>query len=170
MSVGERLDRLCTAVALCGGLLLVALIGVECVSVTGRSLPELLGWTGLKLHARSVPGDAEIARLLTTTALFSFLPYCQMRGGHIRVEVFSQYFSTAMNGVLDRLWSIAFAVLASVLAWRLLLGWLSKLTHGDTTMVLQLPEAAPFGAAVLCTLLLLAAVLQTLLTPSAPRR
>lgn len=167
MSLAERLDRLCTAVALLGGLMLAALVGVECISVTGRSLPELLAWTGLRSHPLSVPGDAEIARMLTTMALFSFLPYCQMRGGHIRVEVFSRYFSFAMNGVLDRLWSIVFAVLGSVLAWRLMLGWLNKWSHGDSTMVLQAPETVPFGAAVFCTLLLVAAVLQSLVTPRA---
>lgn len=165
MSLGERLDRLCTFVALCGGLMLAALVGVECVSVTGRSLPELLAWTGLTVHPLSVPGDAEIARMLTTMALFAFLPYCQMRGGHIRVEVFSRYFSNAMNGILDRLWSIFFAVLGSVLAWRLSLGWLNKWSNGDSTMVLQAPETVPFGAAVFCTLLLVAAVLQSLVTP-----
>ncbi len=165
MMAGDWLDKTCTLVALIGGLLLLALIGVECVSVFGRSLPDLLGWTGVALHALSVPGDAEIARVLTTMALFSFLPYCQMRGGHIRVEVFSTYYPVAMNGVLDRLGSIAFAALAAVLAWRLMLGWLNKWTHSDASMVLQIPEAIPFGAAVFCTLLLLAAVVQNLLAP-----
>jgi hypothetical protein len=32
-------------------------------------------------------------------------------------------------------------------------------------MVIQIPEALPFGAAVLCTVLLLAAVLQNLWAP-----
>jgi TRAP-type C4-dicarboxylate transport system permease small subunit len=167
MRLGAALDRLCTLVALGGGLLLVALIGVECVSVIGRSLPELLGWTGLGLHPRSVPGDAEIAQALTATALFSFLPFCQMRGGHIRVEVFSQYFPVWLNAALDRVWTAAFAVLAAVLAWRLMLGWLNKWSHGDTTMVLRIPEVLPFGAAVAGTLLLLAAVLMSF---SQPRR
>ncbi len=162
MRTGGQLDRLCTLVALAGGLLLVALIGVECVSVVGRSLPDLLGWTGLGLHPRSVPGDAEIAQALTAAALFSFLPYCQMRGRHIRVEVFSQYLPARMTAVLDRLWSIVFAALAAVLAWRLMLGWLNKWTNGDTTMVLQIPEVLPFGAAVACTALLAAAVLHSL--------
>jgi len=168
MRVGERLDTLCTLVALAGGLLLLALIGVECVSVVGRSLPELLGWTGLGWRPRSVPGDAEIAQALTATSLFSFLPYCQMRAGHIRVEVFSTYFPEGLNAALDRLWSVVFAVLAAVLAWRLMLGWLNKWANGDSTMVLRIPEAVPFGAAVVCSLLLLAAIVQGVLARPVP--
>ena len=167
MRTGARLNHLCTLVALAGGLLLVTLIGVECISVLGRSLPELVGWIGLGLHPRSVPGDAEIAQVLTATALFSFLPYCQMRGGHIRVDVFSEFFPNALVAVLDRLWGVMFAIIAAVLAWRLMLGWLNKWANGDTTMVLRIPEVLPFGVAVLCTLLLLAAIVQSLVAPVA---
>ena len=76
--IGSWLERLCTGVALAGALLLVTLIGLETVSVVGRSLPDLLGWTGLKLLPHAIPGDSEIAQAITAVALFSFLPYCQI--------------------------------------------------------------------------------------------
>ena len=155
-AIGIWLDRLCTGVAILGGSLLLALMLLETVSVLGRSLPELLAFTGIGVLAHPVPGDSEIAQSLTATALFSFLPYCQMRRGHIRVEVFSVGLPAHLSSLLDALWSVLFSILAATLAWRLALGWLNKFNHGDTSMVLHLPEAVPFGAAVLCSILLVA--------------
>jgi TRAP-type mannitol/chloroaromatic compound transport system permease small subunit len=154
----SRIDRLCTTVALAGAALLLALVVLETGSVVGRSLPELLSFTGLNLAPRALPGDNEIAQALTATALFSFLPYCQRRGGHIRVEVFSSWMPERLTKVLDAAWAALFAVLATLLAWRLLLGCLNKWSNGDTSMVLHIPEALPIGAATLCTMLLVVSV------------
>lgn len=145
---GSRLDRLCTALALAGGGLLCLVIGAQVVSVLGRSLPELLAWTGLAVRPRPLPGDDEISRALTAVALFAVLPYCQLRRAHIRIEIFSGWFPPTLNRRLDLLWSAAMAVLAGLMFWRLGLGFLAKLDNGGTSMVLAIPDWLPFGVAV----------------------
>lgn len=73
-------DRAVQAIALLGGVLLIALATTIVVSVTLRS--DLVGKAG-------VPGDFELVQMATGVAAFCFLPWCQLRRGNIFVDTFT---------------------------------------------------------------------------------
>ena len=76
----SRIDAVADAVALIGGVLLIALATMVVVSVTLRS--DLVGKAG-------VPGDFELVQMATAVAAFCFLPLCQLKRGNIFVDTFT---------------------------------------------------------------------------------
>lgn len=154
-AVGAVLERVCGAVAVLGGVALLAMIVVSVISIVGRSiLPGLAGVVGLEFRAASIPGDVELVQIGTGIAVFSFLPFCQLRRGNVIVDFFTAGAALRVRAGLDLLGNAIFTLLAGVIAWRLVHGLLDKLAYNDTTMVLRLPEAYPFAYGVACAWLL----------------
>ncbi|MGP9819383.1 TRAP transporter small permease [Salinarimonas sp. NSM] len=154
-AVGALLERACGAVAVLGGIALLGMIAVSVVSITGRSiLPGLAGLVGLEFRAASIPGDIELVQIGTGIAVFSFLPFCQLRRGNVLVDFFTSGAALRVRAALDLVGNLIFTVLAGLIAWRLVLGLQDKLAYNDTTMVLRLPEAYPFAFGVACAWLL----------------
>ena len=119
-----------------------------------------------------VKGDFEIVALASGIAILLFLPYCQARRAHVVVDVFTAWLPRRVLRRLDALWSVALAVGAAALAWRLALGLEEAWRRDDVTMMLHLPLYAAYAAAVIgvaaTSLLALLDVLAAL-SPSAPR-
>jgi len=134
------------AMALVGGGLLLGLAGLTAISVLGRYL-----------LAMPVPGDFEIVELGGAVALFLMLPYCQLLRGHVVVDAFSQALSPPWQQRLDRFWTLGFAVLAAVLAWRMGAGGLGLRAAGEETMILGAPRWLAFPP-ILMALAVLTAV------------
>jgi len=128
-----------TALALAGGLLLLALALLVTVSVVRR-------W----LTSSPVQGDFELVQTGLALVVFAFLPRCQWRHGNIVVDTFTTWLPGRVQGALDAFWAAAYAVVAAVLAWRLAAGGIDMLATGQTSMVLALPIA---WAILLCALL-----------------
>lgn len=155
VAVGALLERVAGAVAVLGGLALLGMIVVSVISITGRSiLPGLAGFVGLEFRAASIPGDIELVQIGTGIAVFSFLPYCQLRRGNVLVDFFTAHARLRVRAALDLLGNLVFTILAALIAWRLVHGLRDKLAYNDTTMVLRLPEAYPFAYGVACAWLL----------------
>jgi TRAP-type C4-dicarboxylate transport system permease small subunit len=72
------------AFALVGGAVLVLVAAVTVVSVGGR-------W----LLSTPVLGDVELVQLGTAAALALFLPYCQLHGSHLIVDIFTARTATS---------------------------------------------------------------------------
>ncbi|MEX2407645.1 MAG: TRAP transporter small permease subunit, partial [Rhodovibrionaceae bacterium] len=68
------------ALAIAGGLALIAMTLLTVVSISGRGLI----WLGLG----PVPGAYELIELGAAFAVFCFLPWCQLRRGHVTVDLF----------------------------------------------------------------------------------
>ncbi len=139
-----RFDRVADAVArrlaLAGGLLLVLLATMVCVSVTLRS--DLVGAAG-------VPGDFELVQLATGIAAFCFLPFCQVRRGHIFVDTFTGWLPAPARRGLDALWDVVYALAMALIAWRLGAGAASAYASRETSMVLGIPGFVALGVAAL---------------------
>ena len=103
--------------AICGGLVLALLILLICISVVGRSLNGVLhGWIGTALPAVSawllqagvgpINGDFELVEAGVAFSIFSFLPLCQIFGGHASVDIFTSKLprgvSRGLQMVIDR--------------------------------------------------------------------
>ena len=136
--------------AICGGLVLALLILLICISVVGRSLNGVLhGWIGTAFPAVSawllqagvgpINGDFELVEAGVAFSIFSFLPLCQISGGHASVDIFTSKLPRGVNRGLQMVIDTVFAIALIIMACQLYKGMLSKLSYGDTTFLLQFP-------------------------------
>ncbi|EEE36120.1 conserved hypothetical protein [Rhodobacteraceae bacterium KLH11] len=161
------IDWLARSMALLGGLVLILLIALICVSVLGRSLNTLLhGWLGglmpgvsdrlLALGVGPINGDFELVEAGVAFAIFAFLPLCQLTSGHAVVDIFTSKLSSRVNRILRMITDIVFAAVLVLIAVQLFDGMLAKLRFGENTFILQFPVwwgyAASFCAAVVAAI------------------
>ena len=135
--------------AVVGGLVLVFLIAITCLSVLGRILNGIghldfvenhLGILGHALKALGpINGDYELVEASMAFAIFAFLPWCQLNRQHAKVELFSSFFPSFVNALLNLLWEILFALALILVAWRLQVGTTDKMRYQETTLLLQMP-------------------------------
>lgn len=126
---GERLlTGICQVWAVIGGLVLVALTLLTVASVVGRSV-----------FGRPLPGDFELVEVGSAIAIFAFLPYCQLRRGHVVVDFFTARASPRLNAGLAAVGDGLFMLIAALLTWRLTLGGLELQAYNEQSMVLRLP-------------------------------
>lgn len=142
------MDRLARLTALIGGVVLCLLVVLTTVSVLGRGL-NTLGHSGLlpggfgdALIASGVgpvTGDFELVEAGIAFAIFSFLPLCQLHGGHATVDIFAQGLPAKANRWIMAFWEVVLALVVWLITARLLAGLLSKMGNGETTFLLQFP-------------------------------
>ncbi|MEO1549910.1 MAG: TRAP transporter small permease [Pseudomonadota bacterium] len=114
-----------------GGLVLVAVVLMTCISILGRNLI----WAGLG----PIQGDFELVEIGVATAVFAFLPWCQFSRGHARVDLFANRFGPRLNRVIDLVADIAMAAAALLIAQRLWVGLGEKISYSETTFILEAP-------------------------------
>lgn len=154
------IERLARLFAYIGGLALTALIVLTCASILGRSLngvlhsdlvqsivPGFAEWL-LTLGVGPINGDFEIVEAGMAFAIFAFLPICQLRSAHASVDIFTSKLPTGVNRILRLIIDAVFAAAIILLAWYLLLGGLSKLRSGQTTLLLQFPVWWSYAASI----------------------
>ncbi|MDE0530435.1 MAG: TRAP transporter small permease [Albidovulum sp.] len=126
--VGAILENLAGAVAMAGGILLTAVMGMTVVSVFGRYVLDA-----------PIPGDYELTELACGVAVFAFFPYCHAKNGNIVVGFVTGRMHPRYKAALDALHNIVFAIVACLITWRLFVGAVQKLADGETTMFLGAP-------------------------------
>lgn len=162
----------CRAMALVGGLVLIALITLVCVSIMGRALNGVLHGMGdlalaktlLDLGIGPVTGDFELVEAGMAFAIFAFLPLCQITGAHASVDIFTSKLPPWGLRVLKAAIEILFATVLVIIALQLYEGTQSKMRSGQTTFLLQFPIwwaylaslfAASLAALVACYMVVL---------------
>jgi len=123
--------RLARASALVGGLVLCAVTVMSVASITGRALADV----GLG----PIPGDFELVEVGTGVAVFLFLPWTYLRGGHATVDLLYQRLPAAIQKAIVMLCDVLMLALWTVLTWRLWAGMLEKREYLETTFILQMP-------------------------------
>jgi TRAP-type C4-dicarboxylate transport system permease small subunit len=139
------LGRAARGLAIGGGVLLVAAMAVTVASVLRAAF------------GRPILGDTEIVEMLVGVAIAWFMPWCQVRGAHVRLDVFTARAPESVRHGLDAASGLVVAVVVTVLAWRLVQGGLDAFERGRETMFLQLPFWWAYGAAAVGMLLWAAA-------------
>lgn len=114
--------------ALAGGALVVAVALVTVASVLTR-------W----LLAAPLPGDVELVQLGTAAALALFLPYCQLHGGHLIVDIFTARADAGVHRRLEVAAHWAAAAVLALLASRAAVGVADLRLAGEISMVLGIP-------------------------------
>jgi TRAP-type C4-dicarboxylate transport system permease small subunit len=129
------LRAVAVAFAMAGGAVLLLVAIVTLVSVGGR-------W----LLSRPVAGDVELVQLGTATALALFLPYCQLHGSHLIVDIFTARAGSSVHRRLDLAAHAIAALVLALLAVRAGAGILDLRRAGETSMVLGLPLWLAYAA------------------------
>jgi TRAP-type C4-dicarboxylate transport system permease small subunit len=119
------------ALAMLGGVVLLGLTVMTDASIIGRAL--------IPLGLSPIQGDFEMVETGTAFAIFSFLPLCQFSRRHATVDVFTQSFPPVLLRVVAVVVDLAFAVVITVIAWRMGVGLIGKFDNGQTTFILQMP-------------------------------
>lgn len=140
MKPSVAVEWLARLLAVLGGLALVAVTCLTVVSVTGRAF--------VRQGLGPVPGDFELVEVLTAFAVFSFLPWCQLRRGHATVDVFTRFLPERANRFIDLAAELLMTLVVVLIAWRLWHGLLEKRLYQETTFILQFPVWWGFAAAM----------------------
>ena len=154
---------LAKALAIAGGLVLVALIALTCLSVIGRLLNGVGHADFVKANLAflaplfqafgPINGDYELVEAGIALAIFLFLPWCQLNRGHATVELFTSKLPLAANRGLALFWELVFAAALALITWRLIVGMGDKMRYGETTFLLQMPVWWAFAACSIAAVL-----------------
>lgn len=123
--------RLANWTAIVGGIVLVAVTLMVVASVTGRAL--------LGVGLGPIPGDFELVEMGIGIAIFFFLPWCYLRGGHATVDLLYMHMPAWLKRVVDTFSDVAMLLVWLVLTWKLWEGLLEKKEYMETTFILQMP-------------------------------
>ncbi|PYG26667.1 TRAP transporter small permease [Pelagimonas varians] len=149
------------AMAVLGGLVLLALIVMTCLSVSGRAIGTALYsdimvalMPGFTARARdlgigAIQGDFELVEAGMAFCIFAFLPYCQVTSGHAAVDIVANALPMPANRTLVFIGELLFAVALVVIAVQLEAGFERKLRSGQTTQLLQMPIWWAYGASLI---------------------
>ena len=161
-------ERVARAMAVIGGIVLIALVLLTCLSVLGRGL-NTFGHSPLLVSLSKdladlliasgigpVNGDFELLEAGVAFSIFSFLPICQIYSAHATVDIFTSTMSHKKNLVIKAFWEVVLTAAMLLITWRLYAGMMSKMSYGEITFLLQFPiwwaYAASLFAAVVASL------------------
>jgi TRAP-type C4-dicarboxylate transport system permease small subunit len=136
--IGKALRYWVTALALLGGLVLVALVLLSVVSIGGRVL-----------FSKPIQGDYELAQMMSAMAVSLFLPYCHFQRAHVMVDFFTAKASARFKHWLDAFAGLLFTIVAGVFAKQIFIGMTDGQDSGETSMLLSVPMWWPYTALVL---------------------
>jgi TRAP-type C4-dicarboxylate transport system permease small subunit len=125
---GRALYDASVFIAICGGLITLVVMVLTVWSVVGRGV-----------FNAPLLGDSEIVEVGIAVAIFSFLPYCQMRGANVIVDFFTMGMGVRSRAGLDMVMNAVFLACVAVLTWRLAVGGLAAYKNGDNSMFLRIP-------------------------------
>ena len=125
---GRVLLQCSRALAIAGGLVFIAIVMMEIVSIVGR-----------KLFSWPVPGDVELLQMCSAFASASFFAYCHMVRGDVKVDFFTHNLPPRRVAMLDALGSLLVGLFGALIAWRATVGALSLKEAGEQSAILGLP-------------------------------
>jgi TRAP-type C4-dicarboxylate transport system permease small subunit len=156
-AAGRVVERMARLLAYLGGIVLVLVALMVTASIIGRQFDGIAFF-------RPVRGDYELVELGCVIAVCAFLPWCQLKRGHVAVDIVVQATPPRIKALSGLVGDILIAAVAFVMAWRLWAGFGEKLPYGsdafretfgmgyrpffpETTYELELPVWIPYGIA-----------------------
>lgn len=148
-------QRLVTWWALAAGAVLLLIVVVTTVNVTAFSLDKVARLFGAGVSG--LPGYEDFVEIAAGAAALMLMPYCQLRRGHVAVDLFTAMAPRAVQRALDVASLIAVAALTLFLAYWMMAGLEETRSDGALSPVLGWP-VWPFYLPGIASLLLWAAV------------
>jgi len=131
-----------TVTAIAGGVLVLAVAVLVTASVLSR-------W----LFNQPIPADFEFVEMGVGIAVFAFLSYTQVRGGHIAVDTFTQCLPPRLNAAIDGIWALLLCAFLGLFAWGLASGAVEARQYNETLVQLPWPIWPVYAlSALLCAL------------------
>ena len=109
--IGRVLLGISKFLAVVGGLLCCLTAAMITVSITGRYL-----------FSAPVPGDWDLTGIICGSAVFAFLPYCQLTRSNVVVDFFTENMPQRGKSMLDGFGTLLYLVIAAMFTWRLYYG------------------------------------------------
>jgi TRAP-type C4-dicarboxylate transport system permease small subunit len=141
------LDRFLRALALCGGAVLLGLMGLIAFDVVMRYVLRL-----------PFLGAYEMTELGMALIVFLALPYCAATGGHVAVDVLGRWLDRPGARWIAVLIHLAGAALLAVMAWQAALFAVGSRARGEATNMLAI-QTWPFELLTAASMGLFALVL-----------
>jgi TRAP-type C4-dicarboxylate transport system permease small subunit len=123
-----------------GAAVLTAIAAMSVASIVGRAL------SGIGLGP--VPGDFELVEAGTALAVFCFLPWCHLKGGHAVVDMLWPMYPPALRRALLVLADALMLVVWLLLTWRMGVAMLEYRGNAETTFILRMPVWWGYAAAL----------------------
>lgn len=160
--IGRLVGQLARIMACGGGLILLGISAMTVVSIIGRM--------GVGYGLGPVPGDYELVSNGCALAVFSFLPYCQLKRGHVTVDILTDHFPARLRVLTGLFGDLLISLGAVIILRQLWFGFGEKFPYGsdalrealgmgykpfypETTYELQIPVWIPYGFALLGAIL-----------------
>lgn len=149
-SAGRTLHSIANILAIFGGLLSCAMATIVTVSVCGRYL-----------LSRPIPGDYDIVGILCGSAIFAFLPYCQLKRGNVLADFFTRRAPQRFKAALDAAGNFLFLGACIMFTWRLYYGMLEMRDSNEQIAAFAFYRwwTVPFD--IFCMIVLILAILYT---------
>ena len=165
--IGAAIEIVCRWSAYAGGIVLAAMATMTVLSIIGRA-------TGIG----AIRGDYELVATGCALAVFAFLPWCQLRRGHVTVDVVAALLPPRGQAALGLVGDVIVTLAAVLILRQLWFGFGEKLPYLDqplrdslgfgyapffaeTTYELEIPIWMPYGIALLLAALFVTASLYT---------
>ena len=136
--------------ALAGGLIIVLLVLITAASAISNLLFNV-----------PFSGEYELAKHFVGIAIFTFLPYCQLSGANVTVDIFTQGFGTRAKAAMLLLSSLLAAAFAVLLLRQMSLGFGDYIRYPEETAALHIQLWTAFPPILFSLALLLIASLMT---------
>ncbi|GHE03253.1 hypothetical protein U879_19490 [Defluviimonas sp. 20V17] len=104
----------------------------------------------------------ELTKLFIGIAIFAFLPYCQLTGANVTVDIFTEALSARKKAWMSILSAVLAVAFSALLLRQMSLGFQDYLSFPEVTPILQVPLWTAFPPILISLALLLAASLITL--------
>lgn len=131
-TINWAIETLARGLAIAGGIVLLGIVVLTFVSILGRV------FVPLNIGIGPIRGIYDITEIGMAAAVFAFLPWAQFTDAHARVDLFAPMMPKTLNLSLELIFHIAITLVAFVIAWRLYLGMMDKLSYGETTLIAQI--------------------------------
>lgn len=163
MSMKQALNTLARFMAVLGGLVLICLIALTCLSVIGRGANTLghsdfvktnvIWLSDIMTKLGPINGDFELVEIGIAFTVLAFFPWCSVNQAHARVEIFSGIFGPRLTGFLDKAWESIFALALGLITWRLFVGMQDKYRYGETSFLIEIPIWWGYAACFMASLI-----------------
>lgn len=134
----RRLERLVLGWALLGGVGLLLIVGMTALNVAAFALDKVARPLGGSVGAFS--GYEDFVRLVISAAAPMLFPYCQLRRGHVAVDLFVERLPAAVQRAVDAISLIGTTLLVGFLLYWMWIGMLETRADGAVSRVLGWPE------------------------------
>ena len=134
----QTLERVVLWWALLGGVGLLLIVGATAFNIGAFAADMVARHFGASVHA--FPGYEDFVRLTVSAAVLMLFPYCQLRRGHVAVDLLVERMPRAVQRAIDAISLIGMTMLVLFLLYWMVIGMAETRDDHAVSRVLGWPE------------------------------